>query len=306
MTGRGTRYILADTEKLHEKILRMADRIRSLEEALDSIHREHWVCGKGIPTASTSATRSLTSKGKGSKDKQFNSADIEPHPLLHPELLQIKGQLELYGLTQGSPSNDTSVKRSLRASSPSESSMIPCTDPSVDRKEGRLLVKNPNVRESDDLNEYRCQSPIEKMSIDEDEPMSCVKQSRTKPGHLDEVHIRAKSSGEYSHKEDTKPPMLAKSSSIMSGFFASNSQSDLSDEETPGDVKKGRGRSRTKRKYSGTDGSDMDVSENHDVESYSKMKETLEGRGKRLLALLPPIEETERLFILACEFSSWM
>ena len=50
----------------------------------------------------------------------------------------------------------------------------------------------------------------------------------------------------------------------------------------------------------------MDVSENHDVESYSKMKETLEGRGKRLLALLPPIEETERLFILACEFSSWM
>lgn len=56
ITGQGTRFVLADTEKLHQKIAHMSDRIRQLEDALAIL-------------------QSTVSK--------------EPHPLLDRELLKL-------------------------------------------------------------------------------------------------------------------------------------------------------------------------------------------------------------------------
>ncbi|KAG2098886.1 hypothetical protein BD769DRAFT_1368676 [Suillus cothurnatus] len=61
-TGQGTRFVLADTEKLHQKIAQMSDRIRQLEDALSILH---------------------TSPG-------------EQHPLLHRDLLDIKSIIDLH------------------------------------------------------------------------------------------------------------------------------------------------------------------------------------------------------------------
>ncbi|KAJ3761423.1 hypothetical protein EV360DRAFT_37822, partial [Lentinula raphanica] len=68
ITGQGTRFVLADTEKLHAKIEQMSDRIRSLEDALSILH------------AST-----------GSQ---------EPHPLLQRDLMNIKSGLDLHAAVQ--------------------------------------------------------------------------------------------------------------------------------------------------------------------------------------------------------------
>ncbi|KII91782.1 hypothetical protein PLICRDRAFT_136237 [Plicaturopsis crispa FD-325 SS-3] len=68
ITGQGTRFVLADTEKLHRKIALMSDRIRQLEVAL------------AIEYATTSK---------------------DTHPLLTPELMSIKSSLELHA-AQGS------------------------------------------------------------------------------------------------------------------------------------------------------------------------------------------------------------
>ncbi|KAH9480181.1 hypothetical protein JR316_0006779 [Psilocybe cubensis] len=62
-SGRGSRFILAGAEQLHEKILELSDRIKQLEEALE-------------------AERALTSS--------------HPHPLLAPDLLKIKTSQEIY------------------------------------------------------------------------------------------------------------------------------------------------------------------------------------------------------------------
>ncbi|KAF9078402.1 hypothetical protein BDP27DRAFT_1309531 [Rhodocollybia butyracea] len=68
ITGQGTRFVLADTEKLHEKIAQMSDRIRQLEDALTILH------------STTGAT--------------------DPHPLLDREALKIKSSLELHAAIQ--------------------------------------------------------------------------------------------------------------------------------------------------------------------------------------------------------------
>lgn len=70
VSGKGTRFILANTEHLHGKIQEMSDRIRSLEDALQSLHSEH------------------------------ASDPEEPHPLMQPELLGIKSTMGLYSGTQ--------------------------------------------------------------------------------------------------------------------------------------------------------------------------------------------------------------
>ncbi|OCH83843.1 hypothetical protein OBBRIDRAFT_892109 [Obba rivulosa] len=62
-TGQGTRFILADTDRLHRKIAEMSDRIRQLEDALALLQ---------------------------------SSVGREPHPLLARDLLAIKSGLELH------------------------------------------------------------------------------------------------------------------------------------------------------------------------------------------------------------------
>jgi len=65
------RFVLADTEKLHQKIAKMSDRIRLLEDALAILQ------------------------------STVSGPDGEPHPLLHRELLGIKSSIELHSATQG-------------------------------------------------------------------------------------------------------------------------------------------------------------------------------------------------------------
>ncbi|KAG7088273.1 hypothetical protein E1B28_012287 [Marasmius oreades] len=63
-SGRGSRFILANTEQLHAKILQLSDRVRQLEDGLQTL-----------------------------QSNQFS----EPHPLLAPDLLKIKSTQEFYG-----------------------------------------------------------------------------------------------------------------------------------------------------------------------------------------------------------------
>lgn len=58
------RFILANTQQLHDKIVQLNERVRQLEDALEGMQL---------------------------------SCSSDPHPLLRPELLQIKSTLELYG-----------------------------------------------------------------------------------------------------------------------------------------------------------------------------------------------------------------
>jgi hypothetical protein len=75
-------FVLADTEKLHQKIADMSDRIRQLEDALAILQ---------------------------------STLTCEPHPMLHRDLLKIKSSIELHSavdadttaLTEQEESEDT-------------------------------------------------------------------------------------------------------------------------------------------------------------------------------------------------------
>ncbi|TFK69543.1 hypothetical protein BDN72DRAFT_840268 [Pluteus cervinus] len=118
VSGKGTRFILANTEQLHSKIHEMSDRIRHLEEALESQYA-NCHCSASLsppapppsqPTASTGfhistfSTSSPSSSHSASpvREREFdrdkeNASSKEPHPLLHPDLLGIKSTVALYG-----------------------------------------------------------------------------------------------------------------------------------------------------------------------------------------------------------------
>ncbi|KAJ6591211.1 fungal-specific transcription factor domain-containing protein [Mycena vulgaris] len=68
ITGQGTRFVLADTEKLHQKIGTMSDRIRQLEDALAILQ---------------------------------STVTNDPHPLMDRELLKIKSSIELHSAVEG-------------------------------------------------------------------------------------------------------------------------------------------------------------------------------------------------------------
>ncbi|KAI6096181.1 fungal-specific transcription factor domain-containing protein [Pisolithus croceorrhizus] len=67
-TGQGTRFVLADTEQLHDKVSRMSDRIRQLEDALAIL-------------------QSSVSPGK-------------QHPLLSRDLLSVKSSIEFHAAAE--------------------------------------------------------------------------------------------------------------------------------------------------------------------------------------------------------------
>ena len=62
-TDNWSRFILANTEQLHTKIIQMSNRIRQLEDALEIVQAQ---------------------------------CSSDPHPLLHQDSLRIKNSLELY------------------------------------------------------------------------------------------------------------------------------------------------------------------------------------------------------------------
>ncbi|KAI0917333.1 hypothetical protein AcV5_007828 [Taiwanofungus camphoratus] len=104
--GKGSRFILANTEQLHEKIKAMSERIRQLEDALQVLHTQH---------------------------------STEPHPLLRQELLLIKRSPELFGVDRnGMPSStnsdnnrrDEDDRPSLASSSSPKDATDECTSSS--------------------------------------------------------------------------------------------------------------------------------------------------------------------------------
>ena len=87
VSGKGTRFILANTEQLHEKVHDMSDRIRQLEDALQILQ---------------------------------SRASPEPHPLLSPDLLTVKSTMGLYGGTQVGSESSASPPHSANPPGPME------------------------------------------------------------------------------------------------------------------------------------------------------------------------------------------
>jgi hypothetical protein len=81
VSGKGTRFILANTEQLHAKIHEMSEHIRRLEEALET------------------------------------SGSTDSHPLLQPDMLNVKSTMELYGVTQPKNGAACSASTSIPVSS---------------------------------------------------------------------------------------------------------------------------------------------------------------------------------------------
>lgn len=98
-SGKGSRFILANTERLHSKIIQMSDRIRQLEEALGNLQAER---------------------------------TQEPHPLLHQDLLRIKNSLELYN--PQAPTSRLSHIDSLQHPPPSDRRRHSVPDTGISRK----------------------------------------------------------------------------------------------------------------------------------------------------------------------------
>ncbi|KAH7882993.1 hypothetical protein F5I97DRAFT_1815347 [Phlebopus sp. FC_14] len=86
ITGQGTRFVLADTEKLHQKITQMSDRIRQLEDALAIL--------------------------------QTSISPGEQHPLLQRELLDIKSIIDLHAAVN--EGNAATAKSSEQADNESQ------------------------------------------------------------------------------------------------------------------------------------------------------------------------------------------
>ncbi|KIJ63588.1 hypothetical protein HYDPIDRAFT_175933 [Hydnomerulius pinastri MD-312] len=76
ITGQGTRFVLADTEKLHQKIAQMSDRIRQLEDALAML--------------------------------QSSVVPGQQHPLLQREFLEVKSIIDLHAAVDEGRAGKTS------------------------------------------------------------------------------------------------------------------------------------------------------------------------------------------------------
>ncbi|KAI0293876.1 fungal-specific transcription factor domain-containing protein [Multifurca ochricompacta] len=77
MTGQGTRFVLADTDRLHGKITEMSDRIRQLEDALAVSH---------------------------------SNVSRDPHPLLQRDLLKIKSIIDLHSAIEMTRDRDEATQ----------------------------------------------------------------------------------------------------------------------------------------------------------------------------------------------------
>lgn len=116
VSGKGTRFILANTEQLHTKIHEMSDRIRHLEDALVALQA---------------------------------TCSPDPHPLMHPDMLGIKSTMGLYGGTQLGAEPTTPLPSTATASTEESTSL----SMDVDSREARqpseetvCAVANAQVR----------------------------------------------------------------------------------------------------------------------------------------------------------------
>ncbi|KAJ7643980.1 hypothetical protein FB45DRAFT_285047 [Roridomyces roridus] len=81
-SGRGSRFILANTEQLHEKIAQLSDRVRQLEEGLESVQAEH-------PLLATDLRRIKTSQELYVPANSALTSSDPSTPLVAPDILQL-------------------------------------------------------------------------------------------------------------------------------------------------------------------------------------------------------------------------
>lgn len=104
VSGKGTRFILANTEQLHSKIHEMSNRIRLLEDALGKLHKTHEVFLRKVSHLGYPTAGSHHRNGYLEADDEEEGEGVPPHPLLLPELMTVKSSMELYTNT-GTPGN---------------------------------------------------------------------------------------------------------------------------------------------------------------------------------------------------------
>ncbi|KAF6744499.1 hypothetical protein DFP72DRAFT_825744 [Ephemerocybe angulata] len=101
VSGKGTRFILANTEQLHGKIHEMSERIRVLEDALGNVNRKY----EGHIRRCSSHNDQLSME-----DEEDDG--IPAHPLLQPELLNVKSTMGLYSGGGSGPTGGNGHKQS--------------------------------------------------------------------------------------------------------------------------------------------------------------------------------------------------
>ncbi|KAJ7677462.1 hypothetical protein B0H17DRAFT_1079230 [Mycena rosella] len=81
-SGRGSRFILANTEQLHERISLLSDRVRQLEDGLESVQAEH-------PLLAPDLRRIKTSQDLYVPGNSASTSDAESPPHVAPDILQL-------------------------------------------------------------------------------------------------------------------------------------------------------------------------------------------------------------------------
>ncbi|KAJ7505125.1 hypothetical protein B0H11DRAFT_1976949 [Mycena galericulata] len=80
-SGRGSRFILANTEQLHEKITQLSDRVRQLEDGLESVQTEHPLLAPDLRRIKTSQELYVPGTNASTSDTSA--------PLVAPDILQL-------------------------------------------------------------------------------------------------------------------------------------------------------------------------------------------------------------------------
>ncbi|KAF7365020.1 4Fe-4S ferredoxin-type domain-containing protein [Mycena venus] len=81
-SGRGSRFILANTEQLHEKITQLSERVRQLEDGLESFSAEH-------PLLAPDLRRIKTSQELYVPPNAALTSDAASAPIVAPDILQL-------------------------------------------------------------------------------------------------------------------------------------------------------------------------------------------------------------------------
>ncbi|KAJ6621837.1 hypothetical protein B0H10DRAFT_2432116 [Mycena sp. CBHHK59/15] len=85
-SGRGSRFILANTEQLHEKITQLSDRVRQLEDGLESVQAEHPLLAPDLRRIKTSQELYVPGPAVAPSDPALPAA---PGPVVAPDILQL-------------------------------------------------------------------------------------------------------------------------------------------------------------------------------------------------------------------------
>ncbi|KAF8175186.1 hypothetical protein K438DRAFT_2045735, partial [Mycena galopus ATCC 62051] len=81
-SGRGSRFILANTEQLHEKITQLSEPVRQLEDGLESVSGQH-------PLLAPDLRRIKTSQELYVPPNAALTTDADCTPIVSPDVLQL-------------------------------------------------------------------------------------------------------------------------------------------------------------------------------------------------------------------------